>query len=249
MTYQDSDPQPVQPDTLEYASGNVGGMGYATFQPNEGRARTAIVLLWINLVLTVIGAIFSVLIGVIVLTDRTQQVGQVLNPDQGAAFWVLVSFGGVVGFAAFAAWVLMIVYYMMWQYRAAGNLGPLGVREQRYTPGWNVGWWFIPFANLVMPFRCMRELETASRTGVGANATKPKSDLANRTQILLLLNIGVGLVGGLIAGIMSDFDENPTTASNTLNVIVEVASGVIGTIYLYLFIRFIKLIQSLQETR
>ena len=32
----------------------------------------------------------------------------------------------------------------------------------RFTPGWAVGWWFVPFANLVKPFQTMRELWKAS---------------------------------------------------------------------------------------
>ena len=32
----------------------------------------------------------------------------------------------------------------------------------RFTPGWAVGWWFVPFANLVKPFQAMRELWKAS---------------------------------------------------------------------------------------
>jgi hypothetical protein len=38
-------------------------------------------------------------------------------------------------------------------------------RERRglaFTPGWAVGWWFVPFANLVKPFQSIRELWKAS---------------------------------------------------------------------------------------
>ena len=59
---------------------------------------------------------------------------------------------------------IAIIFYIsafaigMWIYRAHDNLGKLGHTDLEFTPGWSVGWFFVPFANLVMPFRAMREL-------------------------------------------------------------------------------------------
>ncbi len=46
----------------------------------------------------------------------------------------------------------------MWIYRAHANLRAIGAPDLQFTPGWAVGWYFIPFANLVKPFQAMREL-------------------------------------------------------------------------------------------
>ena len=46
----------------------------------------------------------------------------------------------------------------MWIHRAHANLDLFGLGGLEFTPGWSVGWFFIPFANLVMPFRAMKEL-------------------------------------------------------------------------------------------
>ncbi len=46
--------------------------------------------------------------------------------------------------------------FLMWLFRTYKNLEPLGSENIRFTPGWSVGWWFIPFANLVMPFKAVR---------------------------------------------------------------------------------------------
>lgn len=37
-----------------------------------------------------------------------------------------------------------------------------GVNDLKITPGWAVGWYFIPFANLVMPYRSLKETFQAS---------------------------------------------------------------------------------------
>jgi len=38
----------------------------------------------------------------------------------------------------------------------------LGIKELNISPGWSVGWYFIPFANLVMPYRSLKETFKAS---------------------------------------------------------------------------------------
>ncbi|MDX1449197.1 MAG: DUF4328 domain-containing protein [Acidimicrobiia bacterium] len=58
------------------------------------------------------------------------------------------------------------VAWLMWQHRAQSNLRRWRP-DARTTPGWAVGWWFIPFANLFMPYRTMRELWQGS-TSQGA---------------------------------------------------------------------------------
>jgi uncharacterized protein DUF4328 len=43
-----------------------------------------------------------------------------------------------------------------------------------FTPGWTVGWWFVPFASLVQPFGAVRELcRRAGRPGPVDPAPKP----------------------------------------------------------------------------
>ena len=38
----------------------------------------------------------------------------------------------------------------------------MGVKGLNISPGWSVGWYFIPFANLVMPYRSLKETFKAS---------------------------------------------------------------------------------------
>lgn len=43
------------------------------------------------------------------------------------------------------------VVFIIWLHRATSNLRAFGHRDLRWTPGWAIGAWFIPFANLVIP--------------------------------------------------------------------------------------------------
>jgi hypothetical protein len=50
----------------------------------------------------------------------------------------------------------------MWIYRAHKNVEELGVRGKSISPGWAVGWFFVPIGNLFKPCQAMLELWKAS---------------------------------------------------------------------------------------
>lgn len=73
--------------------------------------------------------------------------------------FVFISFISILhGFLFVAA----IVFFLIWEFRAFKNLSPLRAQNSEFTPGWAVGWWFIPFANLVKPYQAMSDLWTDS---------------------------------------------------------------------------------------
>lgn len=57
-----------------------------------------------------------------------------------------------------------IVAVAMWIHRMAWNAHAMaGSRHLDCTPGWAVGWYFIPIANLFKPYQAMKEIWQASR--------------------------------------------------------------------------------------
>lgn len=51
---------------------------------------------------------------------------------------------------------------LRWLYVASRNARALGAADMMVSPGWAVGWYFVPLANLVMPLVTIRELWRAS---------------------------------------------------------------------------------------
>jgi len=76
---------------------------------------------------------------------------------QGAFPQAVSTIGGFVAIATIVVW-------MIWQHHATANLWARGFQSLQITPGWSVGWWFVPFANLVMPYVAVREVDRRSRT-------------------------------------------------------------------------------------
>lgn len=62
----------------------------------------------------------------------------------------------------FAVFVASIVVIGMWIWRAHANLRAAGIEGLLFSPGWAVGWFFVPLANLFKPLQAMRELWTVS---------------------------------------------------------------------------------------
>ena len=52
----------------------------------------------------------------------------------------------------------IIVVFIVWMYRAAKNNEALGRQSPRFGPGWSIGAWFLPLANLVIPVLIMQDL-------------------------------------------------------------------------------------------
>src|SRR5207237_3487739 len=61
-------------------------------------------------------------------------------------------------FVYLSGYVGAAVAVPLWMHRCFRNLPALGVIPQRWSPAWAAGGWFIPFANLVIPYRVAREL-------------------------------------------------------------------------------------------
>lgn len=57
----------------------------------------------------------------------------------------------------------LIISYLVWMWRASRNLKALGVERQLVSPNWAVAWWFVPFANLVMPYKTTQEISEGSK--------------------------------------------------------------------------------------
>ena len=64
----------------------------------------------------------------------------------------------IVALVQLALLVATGVVFLMWVYRANKNLRALSGVAMRFTPGWSVGWFFVPIMSLFRPYQVVREL-------------------------------------------------------------------------------------------
>ncbi len=72
-----------------------------------------------------------------------------------------------------------MVAFLVWLHRVRANLPALGIADARWSPGWAVGWWFVPIMNLFRPFQVVKEIWQASGREVhpGSWRNAPTPDL------------------------------------------------------------------------
>jgi Domain of unknown function (DUF4328) len=69
----------------------------------------------------------------------------------------------LLGIAWLAFYIFTTVFVLKWIYRLNRNARSFGFRPLKTTPGWAVGWFFIPFLNLYKPYGVMKEIWAASQ--------------------------------------------------------------------------------------
>ena len=122
------------------------------------------------------------------------------------------------------------VYWLMWTYRAYDNLRRVGSKQTDMTPGWVVGWWFVPFANLWMPYKIMREISARSELG---------NDYALENGTLS------GIVEWWFLFIVSSVLDR--ISARTDNVSLEIISAALDVAYIFYAIKVVRGVSELQQ--
>lgn len=90
------------------------------------------------------------------------------------------------------------IAFMAWLHRARVNLDGLGVVGLRWRPGWTIGGWLLPLANLVIPLLVVREVDraTALRAHAARGATGMRANAAGGPAELRANVVGRGRPSG-----------------------------------------------------
>lgn len=68
----------------------------------------------------------------------------------------------IMGVTFLAVYLFTVVVFARWIISSHKTVRALGAEGMTITPGWAVGYYFIPFINLVRPYAAMKELWCAS---------------------------------------------------------------------------------------
>lgn len=116
----------------------------------EGLKVALIILLALDLLLNVVSAGSSWMAIELLQRSFTEEEAELNDLREGA-----------IGLLQLGVYVVTAVVFCVWIVRSQKNVWAFGY-PQEITPGWAVGWFFIPIANLWKPYQAMKALWLSS---------------------------------------------------------------------------------------
>jgi len=199
----------------------------APFNSAHGRARIVKILL-------VVGAIAA---GVSLLAETFSLLFPPPTDEQdiadnavGAAVALIVL---LVALFELIVYVSTVVFFLMWLYRAADNVRAFDKwRRLEHSPGWAVGSFFIPFINLVVPYRAVREVWQKSGLPDEATLAEPSPPASFPAWwTFWLLSSFAGNISMRLA-----FNENVSPDTATKVSMVAGILSIVAALYAYLVV-------------
>jgi uncharacterized membrane protein (DUF485 family) len=131
-----------------------------SLKPNEQRGKIAIAMTWIMLALYMLVGL-SNYFQYRLLADVVN--GEIVSDEALTANDARQQLLNIVMIVAYVA---SIITFILWFRRAYYNLHQRA-EVLSYTEGWAAGAWFVPFVNLVRPYKIMQELYTETYALLG----------------------------------------------------------------------------------
>ncbi|TWU13557.1 hypothetical protein CA54_23920 [Symmachiella macrocystis] len=145
----------------------------------------------------------------------------------------LVIFG-----AAIVVYLMTAVLFLRWTYLASRNARSLVAEKLEYSPGWAVGWFFVPIVNFWKPYQVMIEIFKASNPNMDDDWQESSSPPAtSRWWTMWVIAIIIGRVSSRMSMRAKTLDD--FLASSQVSLVVDVVCVALG-------IAAISLVSSLQ---
>jgi hypothetical protein len=146
-----------------------------------------------------------------------------------------------------------MVFFYLWVYRTCKNLYAFEAGKPKYSPGWSVGWFFIPVVNLVMPFLVMLEILKKS----GTKNTETTAGGENKPSLLWIilwwalhlisLAVGTALTVFMVLAVLKTLIHLNTVTIPMDD--LEIAQLIVVLAYAAARILLLRQITNLQESR
>ena len=158
--------------------------------------------------------------------------------------YLLIGFVEILNIPLF---ICTVVFFLIWEYRAFNNLSALNARNLEFSPGWAVGWWFIPFANLVKPYQAMSELWNESDPDFNAELGFLSSS-AGAPRIMSWW-WALFIISNIALRISSAMSEGNVSQITRYFSVALIISSILRAIDAFLLILIVKKITQRQELR
>lgn len=96
---------------------------------------------------------------------------------------------GIIGVVYLVVFVISGFLILRWIHRANYNARQLGAENMEFTPGWSIGYYFIPILTLWKPYQAMKEIWKASKNPSNWNSQSVSRLLPIWWSIWIISNI------------------------------------------------------------
>ena len=134
--------------------------------PLATRARVARALLFLNAPVLLAGAVYTALVQ-----------ADVVRMDGGEFDSPRFQIGISLACVTVGLRIATVIAFLIWLHAAYLRAGA-GVVDARFTPAASIAWWFVPVANMWMPFLALRHLWQLSRHGAHWRGSAPPVQVA-----------------------------------------------------------------------
>ncbi|MFN2406736.1 MAG: DUF4328 domain-containing protein [Pyrinomonadaceae bacterium] len=185
-------------------------------------------------ILLIVGAVAA---GLTLLAEALSFVFPPLTEDQelgdhlsGAALLLITV---LLAFLEVFIYLVTVVFFLMWLYRAHNNLGAFDPwRRFDYSAGWAVGSFFIPFVNLVVPYRAVKEVWQKSEPRDEAFLSPPGTPAW--FPIWWLFWLLASFAGNI--SMRASFNENVSESTATIVSMVAGVLSIVAAVFAYLVV-------------
>ena len=156
---------------------------------------------------------------------------------------VITSFGAL---ALLIGFVCSIIWFCIFSYRATRNLHIWNMPDMHTSPGWAVGWYFVPIANLWKPHGTMDQMWTATQA-----LTKEFDDIAPTLGLWWICWVATNILGniswrmGIRAGMFEPYASDVSMYKTTL--MIDIISSITGIIAALVILRVLAKIALKQD--
>ena len=128
----------------------------------------------------------------------------------------------IVSVLVIVAALVSLVALLVWIYAAHANLPALGAGKLEFTPGWAVGYFFIPIVNLWKPFQAVREIHIRSDPDYASGRTQDSAAIVGWWWGLRIVSAIAGRVLASGAGPTNTIEGLITLSAASIFAIVAV---------------------------
>ena len=156
---------------------------------------------------------------------------------------------GLVALVSSGVSLFASVLFLVWTHHAALNVRAFGREGLAFTPGWCVGWWFVPVASMWKPYQALKELWRASDPDALDTGSTQAWQLRETPALFpvwwgsYLASGFIGAAGGAAVAIAGLHGE-PSAVGNVL-VLISVAVSGVSAYAIFVIMRELGLRQSI----